>query len=551
MKRNLFRISFYTGSIFALDSINKLIGLIMLMPVKNLFTKIIMRGLFLSLIFSFQAKSELMQSSEISDKGTSDTGGANGVNGVVFEYSAKDITTLESYKKRLKPIIDQLTELYKTKYEEKDFTSGKSIEKIEKTVDFEELFKLKNWYITSVDFKPISNKILGLDFLKEPTEQLAYQTQNEIWINEKYFEELKPELLKYFEIEANLLPSHEQLLEAQAYLIMHEYVMNLYMLKLMSFDEYCELFMKAGLSEGENCKILPESIKDMVTGFEGQRELVIEDYENIRRVTVWLMRNVMNSNSKIVEGIFLANGFHNFLFELKDYASYHFENGHWDNTFEITPDQLALILKKYFYANSFSQECKSSDKKIKISCSIQFTSQDENILGEKMKSFVFKLINKSNNSVIRQTKLIYNPDTKLQLQKFQLGFKKEQSVFLLNGYDYKILTTKSEGDVGDQLLMIFQSDQNSDKVKFQELKLSFLGFKSLIYTGEFEEVDSATFLDKNIVCNQKVVSFYKSEFPEKDFLFLSTSRDVEYYGKSIIESLLSINQFRTCREIVK
>lgn len=180
-------------------------------------------------------------------EGTGDVGGGNGLDNKVLESYRVNIFETEAYKKILKPKMD--LRISSDKAEDKQ-EEGK-----------EDAFK--TWYIAPLKLKRIDNKILGLSFTEDRTQQLAVQTKNEVWINKDTWEKMT--------------------LEQQADLLAHEIMMILYMSKFEDEESLCKKS-----SSPEICAAWFGSASSE-HNTEKPRPLNEEDYQNIRSATVWMM----------------------------------------------------------------------------------------------------------------------------------------------------------------------------------------------------------------------------------------------------------------------
>jgi hypothetical protein len=195
-----------------------------------------------------------------SPQGTSDSGGGTGFDGKVFESFIVDPLELPAYKQYLDSLL-------------KNITAAKG----QKPTRYSMFFELKTWYIAPVELDKIKKDVLGISFINSATQQIARQTSTEVWIDKKiYDDQMKSE-------------------EERAKLLLHELVMNMYLIKFMSYNDICrveETSRQVTPEERDSCK--PSATHDAFNDSlppEKPHPLGDEDNANIRFVTGWLWRN--------------------------------------------------------------------------------------------------------------------------------------------------------------------------------------------------------------------------------------------------------------------
>lgn len=233
-----------------------------------------------------------------SSVGTSDSGGGNGVNGKMYESYAKDPTQLEAYKKYLAPIFENLDrknyEFY-LEYSKGTSLSTKNLPKDNISV----LFKTKTWYIAPVDLKRLDKKVVGVAHIENQIEQIAAQTDKEVWIDSRVYN------------------SESFTTEEQADIILHEFVEALYLLKFQTFQEISnslpsEYTYNSSLSDTNGILV------DELMTPEPKRALNEEDYKVIRKVTAWLKGNGSQISLLNFYDYLFQNGFDKRLFDPKN-----------------------------------------------------------------------------------------------------------------------------------------------------------------------------------------------------------------------------------------
>lgn len=187
------------------------------------------------------------------DVGTSDGVGGNGFNRKMLESYVFHPEKSPAFTPKIAKILKTIFEDVETK------DKGLSI------------LKLKTWYLAPKSLKPIDKKILGVEFINGGIDQIAIQNDSEIWIDSGLFSAMTR--------------------EEQSVLILHEVVMTYYLVKFMKFSELCRLMERA--MEYNNC-FDPTSATaeqaDKLFPPEPLRDLVEKDYQNIRYLTNWLLK---------------------------------------------------------------------------------------------------------------------------------------------------------------------------------------------------------------------------------------------------------------------
>ncbi len=196
--------------------------------------------------------------------GTTDSGGGNGVMEKVYESYAINPYGLPAYSQHLQKLFD-------------------SLEKAIPGAGFKAWLVAKTWYIAPLELKKIDKSILGLSFIDSETEQLAIQKPNSIWIKKDVFDRMTT--------------------GAQADLILHEYVMIMYLMKFKPYSTICKMI------NSKDCQVL--GTIDKLWPAEAARALNEKDYENIRAVTSWLKDRRENSELKAedVRAVLMAKEF--------------------------------------------------------------------------------------------------------------------------------------------------------------------------------------------------------------------------------------------------
>lgn len=203
-------------------------------------------------------------------------GGGNGTNVRLYESFAVKITELPAYKniaeKALMRIFDE--------------SQGEKI-------FLDKHLQIKTWYLVPNHLKPIDKEIIGVSQTESSTQQLAFQTENEIWIDQIYF---------------------NQMTEAdQATLIVHEMMMLYYGLKSKDLNSLCQMGIMSK-DDSVNCNMF--KIYDSYFPAQTARPLDKNDYEKIRTVTYFFMANAEDTKLTIndFKQKMIQNGFDRRLF---------------------------------------------------------------------------------------------------------------------------------------------------------------------------------------------------------------------------------------------
>lgn len=257
-------------------------------------------------------------------QGTGDGGGGgNGVGNRVYESYIVNPLELPAYKKYVGPIFKKLKEQAPDKKNE---------------IDYEILATIKTWYIAPIKFKPLDKETIGLVFSDDQTQQLARQTRAEIWLDSKYFDVMSD--------------------EEQAKLILHEIVMNLYLLKYKKFSELCKVLNTLTKAKTPCADDIDEIFLPVK-----ESPLIIDDYYNIRAMTgwIWLNRSDLSREETFLQ--FLRHNFDHRLFE-KFYET----SGPGEKPPEFPTKDAIEILDRALLLNKAPELCKGLTTNIQYPC---------------------------------------------------------------------------------------------------------------------------------------------------------------------------------------
>lgn len=218
-------------------------------------------------------------------EGTSTSGGGTGLDGKVFESYIVTPSDLPAYTQYLKPLFENL---------KAEKTGGET--------HFDIIFKIKTWYIAPIELDKISKDLLGVSFIKSNTQQIARQTMKEVWIDKRVYDGMS--------------------LYNQSELLMHEFVMSLYLMKFIKMSDFCKISSTIGNGKNnDSCAHHQSDLLDKAMPSEEAHPLDDQDNANIRFVTGWLMQN---AKKPIVETDFVRvlfnKGFDRRLFNPSHYG---------------------------------------------------------------------------------------------------------------------------------------------------------------------------------------------------------------------------------------
>ena len=214
----------------------------------------------------------------VGDRGTQDSGGGTGVEGKVFESYIVNPATLPAYTQYLKPLLANI------KYASPN--DG----------NLDQVFNLKTWYIAPVELQKIKKNVLGISFINSETEQIARQTKEAVWIDKRIFDKMAS--------------------KDQSELILHEMVMNFYLMKFLKISEICRM-VPSPANKKSDCT---NASFDKMMGPETEKPLTAVDNENIRYVTGWMLQNLQKpTENKALATVMYNHGFDRRFFNPENY----------------------------------------------------------------------------------------------------------------------------------------------------------------------------------------------------------------------------------------
>lgn len=182
--------------------------------------------------------------------GTGDSGGGNLYKGRPIESYKIDITQLPSYKSKVAPIVEALTDLKRT-------ANGKQLSNPDLGRMFQSILTKRSWYMIPGDLEILPKERTGIAV---PSEQGALQSAKEIWVNSNLF---------------NAMFSDDQ-----GTLILHEVLMGIRLLKFASDREQCLSYT----TDPNYCSLRTTPNGDIT-------QLTPNDYAEIRASGVEIMKS--------------------------------------------------------------------------------------------------------------------------------------------------------------------------------------------------------------------------------------------------------------------
>lgn len=272
--------------------------------------------------------------------GTTDGAGGNGTNGKIYEAYIVDPQSLPAYKEVLEDKIKSMDKLW-AEAEAAAYPSQKNSENI-----FSVMWKMKKWYIAPVSLKTLNKQTIGVEFTNEKTEQLALQTESEIWIDSRLFEKMSK--------------------EEQAKLLAHEFNMSLYLFKFQSLVDLCVSARSVSSDpDAYECSSFGDAT-DLLAP-EAKRPLEKTDYANIRTFTATLM------SKKFVSQKDLAQTLQSHGFDKRIFYPIVANNGSRDNV-EFKAEELNAALKKAIYSQRLNGKCQGVQSGTIRNCAVEVKS---------------------------------------------------------------------------------------------------------------------------------------------------------------------------------
>lgn len=282
-------------------------------------------------------------------EGTSDGGGGNGLDNKLYESYIRDPRELTAYQKRVKPILDALQSA-RTAHDQATSSAPKDADE---KMSLHDYFSLKTWYFIPSDLQALSKDVLGVSFLKEKTQQIAFQKDREVWVNSKIFDAMTE--------------------EEQATLLVHEYLMSIYFMKFKSFEELCDMSQRA--QPKSKCERPDDEFtKELLeTHFKKAplAPLQERDYENIRSMTNWMLRSGETATLKEFYTSLFDNGF-----DARFFNPDNLEKTKDDKPETITGTQVRDALVRAQHAGRLPNLCVDKEGHAIAPCQLTWSEED-------------------------------------------------------------------------------------------------------------------------------------------------------------------------------
>lgn len=348
-------------------------------------------------------------------EGTTDGAGGNGTNGKIYESYIVDPQSLPAYKNILEAKIKAMDKLQMDAYRLNGIQDPESIYSLS--------WNLKKWYLAPVSLKTLDKKTLGIEFTNEKTEQLALQTESEIWIDSRLFEKMS--------------------LEEQANLLAHEYVMSLYLFKFQNLNDICMSARSVSAHpENYDCKNNLSSEDSIIVSGESKRPLDKSDYARIRSLTSTIVSKEFSSQKHLVD-TFLGLGFDKRIFIVN-------QDPKSKEKISFSNEELIASLKRAVYSQKLDGKCQGIQSGATSTCKveIQDTRQSNGLPGLKV-----ILKDAATSQVIRSVVITDNnsagsydfeiPNLEFEITEFEVLPKNEGGLF----GSVKVLLTKEDKDM--------------------------------------------------------------------------------------------------------
>lgn len=376
-------------------------------------------------------------------QGTGDGGGGNMVNGRMIESYIIDPNTLVAAQRYVLPVIN------------KAFPESEESKKQNRN---QNLLAIKTWYLGEFDLKDIPKKVLGVEMAANQVQQVAYQTEDSIWIDSRLFNQMT--------------------IEEQARLIMHEFNMAYYLLRFEDMDGMCKYAQRVGGNCGNDLD--PEvwaAIKKKYAPVP-RRELNSKDYNIIRETTQWMFMNADTLTEASFKKFATLNGFLDPRFEI-DSANASNES------VQISLQRFQVAVQGSILAKTFTNKCtmlnaqKTFDCDVKVEfISIEFKSEYQ---GKVYTSLLpgMKLIvkNTETGEVLSVNEMILSSDS------VNLNGNVGTADFLgLTSITQNLYAPKAQvGSVGAMVDLIFDNKET--------LNVKNIVIKPFVYVGTSEAVE--------------------------------------------------------------
>lgn len=419
--------------------------------------------------------------------GTTDGGGGNAINGKMLESYIIHPEELSAVKNKLADIIKGA------------FSDPEDVDtKANKNGNI--IFKLKTWYLVPMNLNQVNKKALGIEFTEDQTEQVAIQTKDEIWINSQIFEKMSE--------------------EEQAKLILHEAVMNYYLLKFQKLSEMCGQIRKVGGDCGGN--VDPAELDEYYKP-EPERALNAQDYSSIRFVTRWLWENGSNVKQDKFQEVAYRYGFD------KRFAP---PVGDGSATTRLSKAEILPMIEAAKYGGKLRQKCTAPDLNSSFNCELDFKVLVEEKHGTSFTTIELTLKDIDRGAIIAQGRRliydyieIYSSNSGATIY-YNLGFFPDNLIFADDGKEVK------PGSMGYYFDLAFNANL-SELLGVAVIPLVALSSSNVVE----ERVESG--VKEKYLCKIKPLSIVKGEQLSENQIYIGGTEYIE-----VVRPRYKINAFK-------
>lgn len=362
--------------------------------------------------------------------GTGDSGGGNAIDLKMLESYIIDPADLQVVKDLVLPALtntqrDEKTMSFAGTNKEKSEVDAKQ-EAIKSVSDF---FKIKTWYLAPVSLKSLPKEALGVEFTANELQQIAIQTENEIWIDSRLFDKMSR--------------------EEQARLIMHEVVMSMYLLNFYTIEDYCSMTKKINFSkpqkpEEEICGT-PANRKafEKIIKTQPKRKLNGNDYNSIREATAFTLKSADQLNEGLWKRKLKGLNFTSLVTHINP-------EGSNSNSVASTSEQVIKYFQIAKVTNKLPKKCHFSLNSAPTDCKIDF-----------------EVIGSGNQTYEKQLKVVISSAD--QTQKLEYSFMLLRTVYINAETNKSTISLYSnysgQAAVGDRQLMFEMIMKNDELVE--------------------------------------------------------------------------------------
>ena len=297
--------------------------------------------------------------SAVAAAGTGDSGGGNGLDGKFFESYIMNPEQTLAWQTYMNPILQNLA-----------YLPGHLGENAMWLVMGA---RAKRWYIAPIKLATLTKEQIGVEFIRDPIQQLALQTDREIWFDKAAYDG-NPTPVAGDATCPKQLSGEECAVRNRAIGLLHETMVSLYMMQFMTMTELCAKYSDtpggcAGIEKIEK--------SDPEVAPKPKRALDKNDYANIRTMTSWMFENgaTVKSNDD-VKMQFLKNGFDGRMYYLQKIESKGSTGSRAAEKINFTRDEMAKALVDATTLSKLPTICRSRNATqiTSVSCAVKFST---------------------------------------------------------------------------------------------------------------------------------------------------------------------------------